>query len=100
MWIRRTRSFGSTILSYSSSTASSISREEPSYVQMDLFTDYAAEEQKKEQEERELQKERSLQEAMLSIRRKFGSNAILKGINLKEGATGKERNNQIGGHRS
>ena len=75
-------------------------REEPSFVQMDLFTDYAAEEQKKEQEERELQKERSLQEAMLSIRRKFGSNAILKGINLKEGATGKERNNQIGGHRS
>ena len=75
-------------------------REEPSFVQMDLFTDYAAEEQKKEQEERELQKERSLQEAMLSIRRRFGSNAILKGINLKEGATGKERNNQIGGHRS
>ena len=75
-------------------------REEPSFVQMDLFTDYEAEEQKKEQEERELQKERSLQEAMLSIRRRFGSNAILKGINLKEGATGKERNNQIGGHRS
>ena len=75
-------------------------REEPSFVQMDLFTDYAAEEQKKEQEEQELQKERSLQEAMLSIRRRFGSNAILKGINLKEGATGKERNNQIGGHRS
>ena len=50
--------------------------------------------------EQELQKERSLQEAMLSIRRRFGSNAILKGINLKEGATGKERNNQIGGHRS
>ena len=75
-------------------------REEPSFVQMDLFTDYAAEEQRKEQEEQELQKERSLQEAMLSIRRRFGSNAILKGINLKEGATGKERNNQIGGHRS
>ena len=75
-------------------------REEPSFVQMDLFTDYEAEEQKKEQEEQELQKERSLQEAMLSIRRRFGSNAILKGINLKEGATGKERNNQIGGHRS
>ena len=66
-------------------------RDEPSFVQMDLFT---------EQEEQELQKERSLQEAMLSIRRRFGSNAILKGINLKEGATGKERNNQIGGHRS
>ncbi|MBQ7536059.1 MAG: DNA methylase [Stomatobaculum sp.] len=74
-------------------------REEKEYVQMDLFTDYAAEERKKEQEEQALSKERALQEAMLSIRRKYGDNAILKGINLKEGATGKERNNQIGGHR-
>ena len=54
---------------------------------------------RKEQEEQALSKERSLQEAMLSIRRKYGGNAIFKGINLKEGATGKDRNNQIGGHR-
>lgn len=74
-------------------------RVEKKYVQMDLFTDYAAEEKRKEQEEQALSKERSLQEAMLSIRRKYGGNAIFKGINLKEGATGKDRNNQIGGHR-
>ena len=74
--------------------------EEPSFVQMDLFTDYEAEEQKKEQEERELQKERSLQEAMLKIKSKYGKNAILKGINFEEGATGRQRNEQVGGHKA
>ena len=41
-----------------------------------------------------------MQEAMLSIKKKFGGNAILKGMNLEEGATGAERNRQIGGHRA
>ena len=45
-------------------------------------------------------KERALQEAVLSVKKKFGKNAILKGISLEEGATGMERNNQIGGHRA
>ncbi len=43
-------------------------------------------------------KERSLQETMLDIKRKYGKNAILKGMNLEEGATAKKRNQQIGGH--
>ncbi len=60
-----------------------------SYEQLDLFTDPA-----------ELAKERKLQEAMLHIKKKFGKNAILKGINLEEGATTKERNEQIGGHKA
>ena len=67
---------------------------------MNLFTDYEALERQKKEEEEKLAKERNLQEAMLSIRNKYGKNAILKGINLKEGATGRERNRQVGGHRS
>ena len=41
-----------------------------------------------------------MQQAMLDIKKKFGKNAILKGINMEEGATGKERNKQIGGHKA
>jgi DNA polymerase V len=62
---------------------------EESYEQYDLFTDPA-----------EQAKERKLQEAMLSIKNRFGKNAILKGINLEEGATTRERNKQIGGHKA
>ena len=47
-----------------------------------------------------MKKERSIQEATIEIRHKFGKNAILKGLNLKEGATTKERNKQIGGHKA
>ena len=46
-----------------------------------------------------LEKEKRLQEAMLAIRKKYDKNAILKGVNLEEGATMRERNNQIGGHK-
>lgn len=66
--------------------------------QLDLFTDYAALEKKRQEEEAALAKERKLQEAMLSVKKKYGKNAILKGMNLEEGATGLDRNNQIGGH--
>ena len=45
-------------------------------------------------------KECALQEAVLSVKKKFGKNAILKGMNMEEGATGTQRNNQIGGHRA
>ena len=41
-----------------------------------------------------------MQETMLTIKRKYGKNAILKGMNLEEGATAKDRNDQIGGHRA
>ena len=46
------------------------------------------------------QKERRLQEAMLDIKGKYGKNAILKGTNFREGATGKDRNRQVGGHKA
>ncbi|MBR3644142.1 MAG: DNA methylase, partial [Parasporobacterium sp.] len=73
---------------------------EEQYEQMDLFTDYAALEQKKEQEKAEREKERRVQEAVLEIRKKFGKNAMLKGMNLVEGATAAERNEMVGGHQA
>lgn len=75
-------------------------KEPEHYEQMDLFTDYAALDKKRIEEEEKLSKERKLQEAMLSIKEKFGKNAVLKGINLQEGATAIERNCQIGGHKA
>lgn len=68
--------------------------------QLDLFTDYDALEQKRQKEQQELEREKRLQHAMLDIKKKFGKNAILKGMNLCEGATAKERNDQIGGHKA
>lgn len=70
------------------------------YEQLDLFTDYAALEREREEEKKKLSKERNLQEAVLSVRKKYGKNAILKGMNLLEGATTMDRNRQIGGHRA
>ncbi len=64
--------------------------------QLDLFTDPGA----REAEEAARSRERSVQEAVLQIKKKYGKNAILKGMNLQEGATAKDRNTQIGGHRA
>ncbi|MGR5628143.1 hypothetical protein [Thomasclavelia ramosa] len=71
----------------------------PTIQQMDLFTDY--EQLKKEEKlEKDLEKEKRLQEATLKLKQKYGKNAVLKGMNLVEGATGKDRNNTIGGHKA
>lgn len=70
------------------------------FEQLDLFTDYAALDKKRKEEEKKLSKERKLQEAVLSVKKKYGKNAILKGMNLQEGATAIERNRQIGGHKA
>lgn len=70
------------------------------YEQLDLFTDYDKKEEEQVRESMELEKEKSLQHTILDIKKKFGKNAILKGTNLKDGATTKERNNQIGGHKA
>ena len=48
----------------------------------------------------ELAREKKVQQAMLTIKKKFGKNAMLKGMNLSEGATAKDRNEQIGGHKA
>ena len=69
-------------------------------VQLDLFTDYAAKERQQAEDEADHARERKIQEAMLGIKMKYGKNAILKGMNLSEGATAKDRNEQIGGHKA
>ena len=68
--------------------------------QLDLFTDYEALAREKEKQKTSLDKERRLQEARLKIKEHFGKNAILRGLNFAEGATAKERNRQIGGHKA
>lgn len=75
-------------------------KEPQEFEQMDLFTDYAALEKQKEQEKREREKEKRIQHAILDLQKKFGKNAVLKGMNLEEGAMTIERNGQIGGHRA
>lgn len=68
--------------------------------QLDLFTSYEDLQELQKAEEKELERERRQQQAMLKIREKYGKNAILKGMNLQEGATARERNEQIGGHKA
>lgn len=70
------------------------------FEQLDLFTDYAAQEKEREREAASLARERQIQNALLDIKNRFGKNAILRGMNLEEGATAKDRNQQIGGHRA
>lgn len=75
-------------------------KEEPIVEQLDLFTDYEALEKKREEEAKELEREKKMQSAILEIKKKYGKNAILKGMNLEEGATAMARNGQIGGHKA
>ena len=70
------------------------------YVQYHLFEDLSLQEQKYQTMQQSLKEERKLQQAMITIKNKYGKNAILKGMNLQEGATTKDRNNQIGGHKA
>ena len=70
----------------------------PQVVQLDLFTDYDELKREQEAEDSKLEKERRRQEAILRIKKTFGKNAILKGLNYAEGATQRDRNQQIGGH--
>ncbi len=72
----------------------------PVYEQLDLFSDPGELERQREEEEQKLAREKRLQGAMLSIRQKYGKNAILHGTSYEEGATGRERNRQIGGHKA
>lgn len=74
--------------------------DEPKFRQLDLFTDYEAEQIQYQEEQAKLERENRMQKAMLTIKKKYGKNAILKGMNLQEGATAQDRNNQIGGHKA
>ena len=81
-------------------TANKIIEEEKApkknFEQIDLFTDYAKKEKDKEKELHE----REIQKAMIGIKNKYGKNAIIKGMNLEEGGTTIDRNNQVGGHKA
>ena len=68
--------------------------------QLDLFVDYEALEKQRLQEEADLEKEKKLQQATLRIKKKYGKNSVLKGMNLEDGAKTIERNGIIGGHKA
>ena len=72
---------------------------EEQYEQLDLFTDFDELEKTKKAEDAALLREKKMQKAMICIKKKYGKNAVLKGMNFEEGATAKDRNSQIGGHR-
>ena len=72
----------------------------PSVRQLNLFDDHKITEEQERREEAALKKERRMQEVQIAIKERFGNNALLKGINFEEGATAKDRNQQIGGHKA
>ena len=74
-------------------------QKEEEYEQLDFFS-FQKEKTKSREEIESRKKERRLQEAEIAIRNKYGKNAILKGMNFLEGATARERNKQIGGHKA
>lgn len=78
--------------------AESHTARKPNYIQLDLFSDYEETERKLKAESERLEKERKRQEVVLTIKKRFGKNAILRGLNYADGATQKDRNRQIGGH--
>ncbi|MBR0446437.1 MAG: DNA methylase [Oscillospiraceae bacterium] len=64
--------------------------------QLDLFTDL----EQKQRERQKLEREKCRQKAVIGIKQKYGKNAILRGMNLQEGATARQRNGQVGGHKA
>ena len=79
-------------------TNESLESKKTHYEQLELFTSTEEQSQRIDNQRKEEQEERGLQEVLLNVKEKYGKNAILKGMNLKEGATTRERNMQIGGH--
>ena len=74
-------------------------KNEKVYEQIDLFTDYESRDKENMEEKISLEKDANLQEVLLDIKNKYGKNSIVKGMNLEEGGTAIERNEQVGGHR-
>ena len=68
--------------------------------QLDMFTDYGELERRRREEETADSREKSLQKTALKLQERFGKNAVLKAMNLEEGATTVIRNGQVGGHRA
>ena len=68
--------------------------------QMDLFSDYAEQSRRQDEENEDREREKRRQKAILSIQKRYGKNALLKGMNLEKAATARDRNRQIGGHKA
>lgn len=86
-------------------TATHVVREQsqassPQLQQLDLFCDYEALQRKQQQQRDRLAKERRLMEATLALKQRYGKNSLLRGTNYAEGATQRQRNGQIGGHKA
>ena len=77
-----------------------VRKEKSEFTQLDFFTDYEALAAKEKAEEEESAKEKNFQKAIIDIKKKYGKNALLKGLDFEEGATARERNAQIGGHKA
>ncbi|MBQ6568956.1 MAG: DNA methylase [Clostridia bacterium] len=75
-------------------------KNQPADTQMSFFTDYSEQEKRNAQEQAELEREKRMQKAVISIKKKYGKNAVLRGMNYEEGATAIERNGQVGGHKA
>ena len=75
-------------------------RETRAPIQLNLFANGEAQRRQEAERRTTLSRERRMQQTLLNIKKKFGKNAILKGIDFEEGATTRERNIQIGGHRA
>lgn len=69
-------------------------------IQLDFFTDYEEVQRQQEADEKSFAREKRMQKALLDIKKKYGKNAVLKGMNFEEGATTIERNGQVGGHKA
>ena len=68
--------------------------------QLDFFTDFEEKQVQRDKEEKALKREKNMQKAIIELKSKYGKNAVLRGMNLEEGATTISRNKQIGGHRA
>ncbi|MDE5858844.1 MAG: DNA methylase [Oscillospiraceae bacterium] len=68
--------------------------------QLDFFTDFEEKQAERERENKALKRENNMQKAIIELKNKYGKNAVLRGMNLEEGATTISRNKQIGGHRA
>lgn len=68
--------------------------------QLDFFTDFEEKQVQRDKEEKALKREKNMQKAIIELKNKYGKNAVLRGMNLEEGATTISRNKQIGGHRA
>lgn len=77
-----------------------IAADEERYEQMDLFADYDEQLRQRTEEDEKLKREKSIQHAVIDIKKRYGKNAILKGSNFIDGAMTRSRNSQIGGHKA